>query len=82
MFMPRWASRITLEITDIRAEKLRNITRGDAMAEGCPFQNIAKDEDPLCWYAVLWNKIHGKKHPWHQNPYVWVIDFKKVNPEI
>lgn len=75
--MPRWASRITLEITDIGVERLSEISRGDCMAEGCPFPNIAKETDPQSWYRDLWESIHGAGS-WSANPWVWVIEFKVV----
>lgn len=75
--MPRFASRITLEITSVRVERLQDITRGDCMAEGCPFPNIAKETDPKGWYSDLWTSINGADS-WGKNPWVWVIEFKKV----
>jgi hypothetical protein len=77
IFMPRWASRITLEVTGVRVEWLRDISRGDAMAEGCPFPNMAKGEDPRQWYADLWNQINGPG-AWDDNPHVWVIEFRRL----
>ena len=76
--MPHWASRITLEITGVRVERLKHIRRGDAMAEGCPFSNIAQGQDPRNWYAELWNSINGP-NSWAANPWVWVIEFKKAH---
>jgi len=73
--MPRWASRITLEITGVRVERLQDISLGDCMAEGCPFPNIAKETDPIEWFAELWESIN--KH-WDANPWVWVVEFKRV----
>lgn len=75
--MPRAFSRITLEITDIRVERLQDISRGDAMAEGCPFANMADCPDPRQWYADLWEQINGAGS-WDANPWVWVIGFKRV----
>lgn len=77
--MPRWASRITLEITGVRLERLQDISRGDAMAEGCPHQNMAHGDDPRKWYADLWNDINGPGS-WDKNPWVWVIEFKVAKP--
>jgi len=77
MFMPRWASRITLEITDVRVERLRDISREDAEAEGW---NPAADVcSPLVWYAALWQSINGPGS-WALNPWVWVVSFKVVKP--
>jgi hypothetical protein len=75
--MPRWASRITLEITNIRVERLNEITRGDAMAEGCPFPNMADGPDPREWFFDLWESINGAGSSF-ANPWVWVIEFRKV----
>lgn len=74
--MPRWASRITLEITDVRVERLQEISRGDAMEEGCPSPNMADGPDPREWYAALWRQINGPDS-WPENPLVWVISFRR-----
>ena len=76
--MPRWASRITLEISSVRVERLQDITRGDAMAEGCPFPNMAQGNDPRQWYEQLWGEINGPDS-WATNPWVWAIEFKRIN---
>ena len=80
-FMPRKASRITLEIVGVRVERLHDISRGDCMAEGCPFPNIAMSQpnatDPKKWYSELWESINGP-NSWTANPWVWVLDFKQL----
>jgi hypothetical protein len=70
MFMPRWASRITLEITAVRVERLQDIGEADARAEGVT---------AVCAYRKLWEKIHGPGS-WDANPYVWVVEFRQVTP--
>jgi len=71
--MPRWASRITLEVTGVRVERLQDIGQGSACAEGCPPLN-----EPIEWFHGLWDTINGKSYPWESNPYVWVIEFKRI----
>ena len=61
----------------MRVERLQDITRGDAMSEGCPFPNMAKGEDPRKWYADLWNQINGPA-AWDANPWVWVVEFRRL----
>jgi len=77
IFMPRHLSRLTLEITGVRAERLQDIGRGDAMAEGCPFPNMAAGDDPRDWYAEMWRTINGAAS-WDANPWVWVVEFSKT----
>ncbi len=82
--MPRWASRITLEITNIRVERLQDISEDDAKAEGIELitgEPMYADE-PVQRYSAkaqfrgLWDKINGKKHPWAENPWVWVVEIE------
>lgn len=77
IFMPRWASRITLEITAVRVERLQSITLSDCANEGAP-PTHAKDNvwDSTETYRKLWDSINGKTHSWASNPWVWVIEFK------
>jgi len=72
--MPRWASRITLEITGVRVERLQGISAEDAAAEG--ITGRAKMHD----FGVLWSSIYGDDS-WQANPWVWVIEFKRVEVE-
>lgn len=77
IFMPRSASRITLQITGVRVERLQSISRGDAMVEGCPFPNMAQRPDPRDWYADLWHSINGPGS-WALNPWVFVVSFRRI----
>ncbi|MCR9260739.1 MAG: hypothetical protein NXH95_13510 [Pseudomonadaceae bacterium] len=78
-FMPRWASRILLEVTDVRAERLQAITAADCKAEGIEL-TVPKDSDGW-WrshFQTLWDSINGEKHPWENNPWVWVVEFRRI----
>ena len=75
--MPRWASRITLEITRVWVERVQDISRGDAMAEGCPFANMSDGPDPRSWFGDLWQSIYGT---WESNPWVWAVEFRMAKP--
>jgi hypothetical protein len=78
--MPRWASRITLRITDIRVERLNDLSEEDAVSEG-----ISDRCEDGCWtsaqekFAVLWDSIHGYGE-WNTDPWVWVIEFERTKP--
>jgi hypothetical protein len=74
--MPKTACRIWLRITEVRVERLHDITRGDAMDEGCPFPNMATGTNPRDWFKDLWQSINGPEC-WEANPWVWVIDFER-----
>jgi hypothetical protein len=88
IFMPRWASRITLEVTGVRVERLQDISEEDAIAEGAPVEDFYGEwlvpdpmpQKPSQWYRDLWDKINAKKCPWSSNPWVWVISFKRLEP--
>lgn len=114
--MPRWASRILLEITDVRVERLQDITEDQAKAEGCFFTEYgqacfhggrgirdateceypaSKHQQRPGWmwdktksyeqcldsarhaFGNLWNSVGGD---WGANPWVWVVEFKRVTP--
>lgn len=87
LHMPRWASRITLEITDVRVERLNSISESDAIAEGLERYNDdgiiyygpfgRGDCRPEVAYRDLWLSIYGAES-WQANPWVWVIKFKRV----
>lgn len=89
--MPRWTSRITLEITDVRVERAQEISEADAKAEGIEpvvqmgtyttFKNympgLPSHVLATCSFKSLWESINGSKS-WNANPWVWVVSFKRV----
>jgi hypothetical protein len=82
-YMPRWASRITLRITDIRVERLQDISEDDAKAEGVGYKNPGylpgTKGNWIGSFAYLWNEIYGPG-AWEANPWVWVVSFERVKP--
>lgn len=89
--MPRWASRITLEVASVRVELVQDISESDAAAEGIEFDGRWHLAVPhpvkkhrKCWptarvaFEKLWQSINGN---WDENPWVWVVEFKKVGDQ-
>jgi len=89
IFMPRWASRILLEITAIRVERLQSISHADARAEGVTLYNGkwwdgshivgGKWHTPVQAFCALFESINGPGS-WDANPWVWVVEFRRVQP--
>jgi hypothetical protein len=91
--MPRWASRILLEIVSVRVERLRDISPDDAVDEG--IERVRHQDDRVCYwrdyatggkiavqvgsYRSLWESINGAG-TWDANPWVWAISFRRVQP--
>jgi len=82
--MPRWASRITREVTGVRVERLQDISEEDAIAEGIDMRSLCgcqdgcsqcDDRTPQETYRDLWETINGPGS-WAANPWVWVVEFK------
>lgn len=87
--MPRWASRITLTVTEVRVQRLQEISEADAVAEGAEVARgihgldggvMVKTDSPYvyatpgCWYRELWNSLHGPD-AWDANPWVVAVSF-------
>lgn len=80
--MPRWASRITLEVTDVRVERLQDISEADAIAEGAEPLLVPPDGGStphVEGFRSLWESINGPGS-WDANPWVWVITFRRITP--
>lgn len=91
--MPRWASRITLEITSVKVERLRDISEEDAEAEGVEQDSfghwfdyslptnyreaVSSFSTASASFMSLWNSINGKGS-WESNPWVWAISFRRL----
>lgn len=89
IFMPRWASRIDLEVTGVRVERLHDISEDDAKAEGISKTHYGewsfdgKRVTGRPWahsYFILWNEINGRES-WDANPFVWVVEFRRVEAQ-
>lgn len=93
IFMPRWASRLTLELTEVRVQRLQEISEEDARAEGMQFHdglgighsgwrhdlNYGSVEGTAREaFAVAWDLINGKRAPWASNPWAWCLSFRRV----
>lgn len=91
--MPRWAARLTLEVTAVRVERLQAITANAIIAEGvierahddqnlgrCPVSVFDGKAyvDLLSLWAAGWDSINGKRAPWASNPWVWVVTFRRL----
>lgn len=78
--MPRWASRITLEITGVRVERLQAASDDDFKAEGYPLERelTGGSTDAFCWFRHLWDSVSKPDCNFESNPWVWVIEFKRV----
>lgn len=93
LHMPRWASRLTLRVTDVRVERLHDISEADARAEGAHHQNGNHDEYGLCRelvveakddYRHIWESLYPTSSPkaWHRNPWVWVYSFEVIKKNV
>ncbi len=76
--MPRWASRILLEVVSVRVERLQEISESDATAEGSPHSlHLMSGRTAVENYCHLWECINGDGS-WAENPWVWVVEFRRV----
>ncbi len=82
--MFRKYSRITLEITEIKVERVQDMDRAAAFLEGCPQSVGGPDGDMLAahiWFVNLWDSINKRRgFGWESNPWVWVVKFKELKP--
>ena len=79
--MPRWASRLTLDVAGVRVERLQEITADDAVREGInpsEVPGVGSDHALVDAFQKLWDSINGKHSPWSSNPWVWVVSFRRL----
>ena len=98
MFMEKQYARTWLEITDVRVQRVQDISKVDALAEGISVLPLQSVDDPTAWYqstpgnhqarsaeesyAKLWDSINRKTHPWVSNPWVWALTFKLMETKL
>ena len=83
--IPRWASRILLEITEVRVQRLQDMDEGDAIAEGWHHgvwgdMPHVGNGGPFDWFASAWDYTAKPGAQWKDNPWVWAVSFKRVQP--
>jgi len=82
LFTPRWASRITREITQLGAERVQEITEEDCVKEGFPEEIRWKTKRApwrIVWFSELWDSLNAKRgYSWEFNPWVWPIRFREI----
>ena len=90
--MPKEAARIFLKVTNVRCERLKEITKEYSLSEGISESGREEEfifyknyefpneyhQDPINSFKSLWDSINAKKHPWESNPWVWVYDFERI----
>ncbi len=74
--MPRWASRLTLKVTDVRIERVQDITVEQALSEGITHHSM---NCPIAEFGQIWDSIY---QDWDKNPYVWVIEFEVIHKNV
>lgn len=78
--MPRWASRLTLRITDVRVQRLKDISVADAKAEGAQHGDFMHPDATVSFQA-LWKSINGADS-WFDNPWVWALTFEVIKQNV
>ncbi|HCU25582.1 MAG TPA: hypothetical protein DF383_11255 [Deltaproteobacteria bacterium] len=69
--MPKWAARTWLEITEVRVQRVQEISEGDIIAEGCPSEYLLG----INWFRPFWNSLYGPD-AWDRNDWAWALTFK------
>lgn len=82
IYMPRWASRITLQVNEIRVERARDISEADCFLEGAIPSHLTPPIEPVSVFRELWDSINAKRgFSWITNPWVWVVEFEVTDDE-
>ena len=90
IFMPKKVARLWLEVTDVRVERVQEISEADALAEGVEPSNsdatlvapvLVRGSVVIDRFVRLWDSINAKRgYPWESNPWVWVVEFERLTP--
>lgn len=75
LYMPRWASRVAREVTEVRAQRVQAISEEDAVAEGFAGSEV---ETPREQFATAWDRINGTRSPWARNDFVFAYTFRRI----
>lgn len=81
--MPRWASRLTLEVVEVRVQRVQEISTADVLSEGALMEPCgpytAPGDEQIAWFRSGWDALNAKRgFPWASNPWVWVVTFNRV----
>ena len=82
--MPRSLSRLTLTVTDVRVQRVQEISEDDVRAEGYPPGDHSPHDQPLIWFSTLWDTLNGRKEgaAWSDNPWIVAVTFTTARENI
>ena len=85
IFMPKWATRLWLEVLEVRVERVQDVSMHDALAEGADpkYSDFHDGSHCVGWFKRIWDNLSAKRgFAWDMNPWVWVIEFKRLESKL